>query len=58
LKLTSAGRAAVPRLRENATGVAQRMLGGFSAEEVEDLRRYLERVIENGQPGSQGGEHD
>ena len=54
LKLTAAGRAAASRLRENATRVAQRMLGGFTAGEVEDLRRYLLRVIENDQPAAQG----
>jgi DNA-binding MarR family transcriptional regulator len=51
LRITSAGRAALPRLQDSAAGVIQRMLTGFSAAEVNDLRGFLGRMIENGQPG-------
>jgi DNA-binding MarR family transcriptional regulator len=54
LRITSAGRAALPRLRDSATRVIQRMLTGFSAAEVNDLRSFLGRMIENGQPGRGG----
>ncbi len=54
LRVTSAGRAALPRLRDSAAKVVQRMLTGFSAPEVEHLRDFLSRMIENGQP-DQGG---
>jgi DNA-binding MarR family transcriptional regulator len=55
LRLTSAGRGALPRLRDTAARVVQRMLIGFSVGEVDDLRRYLDRMIDNGQPGQGGG---
>jgi len=51
LRITSAGRTALPRLRDSATRVIQRMLTGFSATEVNDLQSFLGRMIENGQPG-------
>lgn len=54
LKVTSAGRGALPRLRDIAARVVQRMLTGFSATEVNDLRDFLGRMIENGQPGPGG----
>jgi hypothetical protein len=41
-------------LRDSAAGVIQRMLTGFSAAEVNDLRGLLGRMIENGQPGNGG----
>jgi DNA-binding MarR family transcriptional regulator len=50
LRLTNAGRGALPRLRDTTAQVIQRMLRGFRAEEVDDLRKYLGRMIENGQP--------
>ena len=50
LQLTSAGRAVLPRLQDSAALVVQRMLMGFSAAEVRDLRGFLRRMIENGQP--------
>jgi DNA-binding MarR family transcriptional regulator len=50
LLLTSAGRTTLPRLQDSAARVVQRMLGGFSAAEVSDLRGFLNRMIENGQP--------
>jgi DNA-binding MarR family transcriptional regulator len=49
LKLTSAGRALLPKLREVGIRVINRQLAGFSAAEVDDLKRYLNRMIENGQ---------
>jgi len=51
LRITSAGRTALPRLRDSATRVIQRMLTGFSVTEVNDLQSFLGRMIENGQPG-------
>src|SRR4030088_2059884 len=54
LRITGAGRTALPRLRDSAAGVIQRMLTGFSAAEVNDLRGLLGRMIENGQPGNGG----
>jgi DNA-binding MarR family transcriptional regulator len=50
LQLTSAGRAVLPRLQDSAALVVQRMLAGFSAAEVRDLRGFLSRMVENGQP--------
>jgi MarR family transcriptional regulator, multiple antibiotic resistance protein MarR len=52
LRITSAGRTVLPRLRDSAARVIQRMLTGFSAAEVDDLRGLLARMIENGQPGT------
>jgi DNA-binding MarR family transcriptional regulator len=49
LRVTSAGRGALPRLQDSAAHVVQRMLTGFSAAEVNDLRDMLGRMIENGQ---------
>jgi DNA-binding MarR family transcriptional regulator len=51
LRVTSAGRAVLPRLRDSTARVIQRMLTGFDAAEVNDLQDYLARMIENGQPG-------
>jgi DNA-binding MarR family transcriptional regulator len=52
LRITGAGRTALPRLRDSAAGVIQRMLTGFSAAEVNDLQVFLGRMIQNGQPGN------
>lgn len=52
LRVTDAGRTAIPRWRDSAARVIQRMLTGFSAAEVNDLRDLLGRMIENGQPGN------
>jgi DNA-binding MarR family transcriptional regulator len=51
LRVTSAGKALLPRLQDSAAGVLQRMLAGFTAPEINELRSLLERMIENGQPG-------
>jgi len=50
LRLTSAGRGVLPRLQDSAVCVVQRMLIGFGATEVRDLRDFLIRMIENGAP--------
>jgi len=55
LRVTTAGRAALPRLRDSAAGVMQRMLTGFNAAEVNSLREFLNRMIENGQPAGERG---
>ena len=52
LRITGAGRTVLPRLRDSAARVIERMLNGFSAAEVNDLRVSLGRMIENGQPGN------
>jgi DNA-binding MarR family transcriptional regulator len=49
LRVTSAGRGALPRLQDSAGHVVQRMLAGFNATEVKDLHGFLSRMIENGQ---------
>ena len=54
LRVTSAGRAVLPRLRDSASSVIQRMLTGFSAAEVNELRSLLDRMIANGVPGEGG----
>jgi DNA-binding MarR family transcriptional regulator len=51
LRMTAPGRALLPRLRAAAARVLSRQLAGFSVEEVDALKRYLGRMIENGQPG-------
>jgi len=50
LRMTSTGTDLLPQLRATAGRVLSRMLAGFSPAEVEDLKRYLGRMIENGQP--------
>jgi DNA-binding MarR family transcriptional regulator len=50
LKVAPAGRALLPRLRAVGTRVLDRHLAGFNPTEVENLRRYLGRMIDNGQP--------
>lgn len=49
LKLAPAGRTQLPRLASVANGVLEAHLAGFSAAEVEALKSYLGRMIENGQ---------
>ena len=51
LRVTGAGRTLLPRLWDSAASVTQRMLTGFTALEVDHLRNFLGRMIENGQPG-------
>jgi len=53
LRMTSSGRALLPKLRAAGSRVLSRHLAGLNAEEVGTLKRLLARMIENGQPGSQ-----
>jgi DNA-binding MarR family transcriptional regulator len=55
LRLTPSGRAQLPKLRAVASRVLTRHLAGFSSDEKEALKRYLVRMIENGQPAGQTG---
>lgn len=48
LRVASAGRAQLPRLRAAGSRVLEDHLAGFDATEVESLRSYLGRMIENG----------
>jgi DNA-binding MarR family transcriptional regulator len=48
LELTEEGRAAYPRMRELALGVANRFLRGFSKAEARQLEGLLNRMLENG----------
>jgi DNA-binding MarR family transcriptional regulator len=48
LRLAPAGRGQLPRLISLASGVLERHLAGFSAAEVEALKIYLGRMIDNG----------
>jgi DNA-binding MarR family transcriptional regulator len=56
LKLSPSGRLQLPRLASVASGVLAAHLAGFSAAEVEALKSYLGRMIENGQ--NQGDNHE
>ena len=49
LSLTAAGRALLPRLAAVAVRVLEAHLAGFSAAEVDALKGYLGRMIDNGQ---------
>jgi DNA-binding MarR family transcriptional regulator len=52
LHVAAGGRAQLPRLRATGTRVLEHHLAGFSAAEVENLKSYLGRMIENGKlPG-------
>jgi hypothetical protein len=46
--VAAAGRAQLPRLRAIGSRVLERHLAGFGAGEVENLKTYLGRMIENG----------
>src|SRR5262252_7900329 len=48
LRLAPAGRALLPRLMAVGTRVLEAHLAGFSLDEVEALRGYLQRMIDNG----------
>jgi MarR family transcriptional regulator, multiple antibiotic resistance protein MarR len=50
LRITDTGNELLPQLRTAAIHVLSRHLAGFSPEEVEALKQYLVRMIENGQP--------
>ena len=61
LRLAPAGRALLPRLIAIGTRVVDAHLAGFSANEIEALKGYLHRMIDNGQsqadnqPSASGG---
>ena len=48
LRLAPQGRALLPRLMAMATRVLEVHLAGFSGDEVEALKGYLQRMIDNG----------
>ena len=48
LRVAPAGRTQLPRLRAAGSRVLEDHLAGFEAAEVENLRSYLGRMIENG----------
>src|SRR5882757_1998514 len=50
LRMTTTGEELLPQLRSAAVRVLSRHLAGFSPEEVDNLKQYLERMIENGLP--------
>ena len=50
LRITATGHELLPQLREAALYVLARHLRGFSADEMTNLKQYLIRMIENGQP--------
>jgi MarR family multiple antibiotic resistance transcriptional regulator len=50
LRMTASGKGLLPKLRQAATRVLNRGLAGFTTDEVDALKTYLSRMIENGQP--------
>jgi MarR family multiple antibiotic resistance transcriptional regulator len=50
LRMTTTGKELLPQLRSAAARVLSRHLAGFSPEEVDNLKQYLDRMIENGLP--------
>jgi DNA-binding MarR family transcriptional regulator len=48
LRITTAGRTQLPRLVAVASGVLEAHLAGFREAEIDALRSYLERMIDNG----------
>jgi DNA-binding MarR family transcriptional regulator len=48
LRLTPAGEALIPKIRPALRRALRRHLSGFTSEEVDSLKRYLGRIIENG----------
>jgi DNA-binding MarR family transcriptional regulator len=52
LRVAAAGRAQLPRLRAAGSRVLEDHLAGFNPAEVDNLKSYLGRMIENGKlPG-------
>lgn len=49
LRITPAARALLPKLRAAGARVLDRGLAGFSSNEIEALKGYLSRMIDNGQ---------
>ena len=58
LRLTSNGRIVLPRLRALAVQVLERHLVGFTATEIDNLKRYLGRMIENAQTSKNGPDQE
>jgi DNA-binding MarR family transcriptional regulator len=54
LRLTNTARVLLPRLRAVAVRVLDRHLSGFSTTEIDSLKQYLSRMIENGQSDRNG----
>jgi DNA-binding MarR family transcriptional regulator len=52
LRITDTGNELLPQLRTAAGQVLSRHLAGFAPEEVDNLKQYLVRMIENGQPAN------
>ena len=50
LRITDTGNELLPQLRTAAINVLSRHLAGFSPAEVDTLKQFLVRMIENGQP--------
>jgi len=50
LRITDTGNELLPQLRAAAVHVLSRHLAGFSPTEVDNLKQYLVRMLENGQP--------
>lgn len=55
LRVAATGRAQLPRLRAVGSRVLEHHLAGFNPAELENLRSYLGRMIENGK--ASGGAH-
>ena len=49
LRLTGAGESLIPKIRPMLRRALRRHLAGFTPEEIESLKRYLSRLIENGE---------
>lgn len=49
LRLTDAGERLIPKIRPALRRALRRHLAGFTPEEVESLKRYLSRLIANGE---------
>lgn len=49
LRLTDAGERLIPKIRPALRRAVRRHLAGFTPEEVESLKRYLSRLIANGE---------
>jgi len=52
LRITVTGDELLPQLRTAAIRVLSRHLAGFNPVEIDNLKHYLERMIQNGQPVS------
>jgi DNA-binding MarR family transcriptional regulator len=50
LRITASGRTHLPRLKAVASRVLEGHLAGFSQAEIDALKAYLQRMIDNGRP--------